>query len=312
MSPRPSSSWAGRPAEHLEFPSTTQPSPTDVPRPPSPPTTPGVNNRRWMAPCLRAGSGERPVSSLESWKRPIESLVQRFKRHSLKPNSDFIGNGSHHLDSTASSLEETTLGVLRRQGDDLMEVDAELGDQQTAGPALPTQRVSKVADATCTSTSHTQIHHQSNQHPAGTLYLQPTPQSQLPESTSPSILPEIQTALRRGAWSAADAAEDVTDELQIDEGYCDDMDDFAEIDETGHGRSLIRSLANHAQSSGVLKYRTSAEAALSCPRIVHRAPRMRRRRQQKQQTRLKTSSTGSTCGSDSQAAALDFSMTRES
>lgn len=261
-----------------------------------------------MAPCLRAGSGGRPVSSRESWKRPIESLVQRLKRHSLKPDPEIIGNGPDQ-DSTVLSIEETTLGVFRRQGDDLMEVDVELGDQ-SAGPALPTQRVSKVEDATCMSTPHTHIHHQSNQLPAGTLYLQPTPQSQLPESTSPSILPEIQTALRRGAWSAADAVEDVTtDDPQIDEGYCDDLDDFAEIDETGDGRSLIRSLANHARSSGVLKYRTSAEAALSCPRIVHRAPRMRRRRQQKQQTRLRTSSTASTCGFDSQAA-LDVSMTR--
>ncbi|GAB0136304.1 hypothetical protein EsDP_00004610 [Epichloe bromicola] len=285
MSPRPSS-WTGRPAEHLESPSTTQPSPTDVPQQPSPPTPPAVN-RRWMAPCLRAGSGGQPVSSRESWKRPIESLVQRFKRHSLKPNPEIIGNGPDHLDSTALSTEQTTLGLSRLQGDDLMEVDTEPGDQ-IAGPALPTQRVSKVEDATCISTPHTHIHHQSNQLPAGTLYLLPTPQSQLlPESTSPSILPEIQTALRRGAWSAADAVEDVTtDDAQIDEGYCDDdMDDFAEIDETGHGRSLIRSLANHARSSGVLKYRTSAEAALSCPRVVHRAPRMRRRRQHKQQTR---------------------------
>jgi hypothetical protein len=87
------------------------------------------------------------------------------------------------------------------------------------------------------------------------------------------------------------------DDLDIDEGYGDGSDDFAWIND---GRSLIQSLANHARQSGALQYRTSAEAAKDCSQIVHKMPRMRKRRQKKNQTRLRASSTASAGGLDGQ------------
>ncbi|KAG6030793.1 hypothetical protein E4U41_007758 [Claviceps citrina] len=105
--------------------------------------------------------------------------------------------------------------------------------------------------------------------------------------------------------------EDPSHDLQGDEGYCDDSDEFAFPEAVGGHDDLIRSRADDARNSGVLKYGTSTEAALTCPQVVHRPRRMRIRRQRKHQLRLRTSSTVGICGHDSQIA-LDGTVTENS
>lgn len=76
-------------------------------------------------------------------------------------------------------------------------------------------------------------------------------------------------------------------ELEADEGYCDGNDDMSWLVDAANMSGVSRTV----RSNGVLKFRTSTEAALQCSMVVHKNPRMRRRRQKKLETRLKPTDT---------------------
>lgn len=73
-------------------------------------------------------------------------------------------------------------------------------------------------------------------------------------------------------------------ELEADEGYCESNDDMSWLVNGGSMSGMLRSV----RSNSLLKFRTSTEAALQCSQVVHKNPRMRKRRKNKLVTRLKT------------------------
>lgn len=71
-------------------------------------------------------------------------------------------------------------------------------------------------------------------------------------------------------------------ELEADEGYCEGADDMAWL----AGAVAVEGLPRIARSSGLLRFKTSTEAALQCSLVVRKHPRMRKRRRKKLETRL--------------------------
>ncbi|KAK7415367.1 hypothetical protein QQX98_005906 [Neonectria punicea] len=72
----------------------------------------------------------------------------------------------------------------------------------------------------------------------------------------------------------------VCPELEVDEGYCEEEDDFSWLESVVSLRDV--SSLNSATPEGIkkrygLRYRTSTEAATRCTNAVHSVPRMRRR-----------------------------------
>ncbi|KJZ79572.1 hypothetical protein HIM_01041 [Hirsutella minnesotensis 3608] len=89
---------------------------------------------------------------------------------------------------------------------------------------------------------------------------------------------------------AADPTMDVAfTALEADEGYCEGSDDMSWL--ACSKDNLLGGFTRTYRSNGVLKFRTSTEAALQCSMVVHKTPRMRRRRHNKLETRLKSSTT---------------------
>ncbi|KAK2597452.1 hypothetical protein QQS21_005922 [Conoideocrella luteorostrata] len=284
--------WPGQLAEPLECPSSIEGQsnvPTDL-------VPPSSTDRSWIPTRPIQGPRRQHPSSRENWKRPIEFLVQRLKRHSLRNQDDHIGGGTVHSD-LGFNRHRKVVRVPRRHGDD-MDVDEH-----------PEAQINSTESTTmATEMAQSSTHGSSPYDPCASTQPQLFISDSQVESQSsarkspPSALPNIYAALGHGTSSAVNSEDEFAyDYLLSDEGYCDNLGELAG---EGDGHNLIRSLARHARTSGVLQYRTSAEAALQCHQVVQRAPRMRRRRHRKHQTRLRASSTatGSTCGFDGQIA----------
>lgn len=236
----------------------------------------------------------RSLYRRQNWAQPIESLVQRLKKHSLKPRDRQTTDQPDSTNLAPARRHDKIFRVLRRHGNVPMDIDQSQDvDMTTAVPANEVAVTDQFPDQTS--------HHK----PSPSIHQVNVPNAS-PGNSSPArtiipsmlITPTSTEASRRPALIEVDPKQNLeSDDFDLDEGYGDGFEDFAWAND---GRSLIRSLANHARKSGALRYRTSAEAALECSQIVHRAPRMRRRRHKKNQTRLRASSTVSTCGFDNQ------------
>lgn len=230
----------------------------------------------------------------QNWAQPIESLVQRLKKHSLKSRDRQAKDRPDSTDFTPARRHDKIFRVLRRHGNAPMDIDQSQDvDMTRAVPANDVPRTDQFVDQTSHNTPIPFLPRVNIPNappgapsPAGTLI------------PSMLIMPGSTEAGRHPTLIEVDPKQNSeSDDFDLDEGYGDGFEDFAWAND---GRSLIQSLANHARKSGALRYRTSAEAALECSQIVHRAPRMRRRRHKKTKTRLRASSTASTCGFDNQ------------
>ncbi|KAF7532292.1 hypothetical protein G7Z17_g13657 [Cylindrodendrum hubeiense] len=87
----------------------------------------------------------------------------------------------------------------------------------------------------------------------------------------------------------------VCPELEVDEGYCEDEDDFTWLESSVSLRDV--SPNDISSPSGIkkrygLRYRSSSEAATRCSNAVHSVPRMRRRdKKRRKQSRIPDVST---------------------
>ena len=92
-------------------------------------------------------------------------------------------------------------------------------------------------------------------------------------------------------------------DLDVDEGFCDDPESIAWMENLIAGRSLR--YASAQASGGIRKpsrypglaYRSSHEAGLQCTNVVRNVPRMRRRKGEKHKSRSSKSRAGSTASS---------------
>lgn len=88
----------------------------------------------------------------------------------------------------------------------------------------------------------------------------------------------------------------VCPELEVDEGYCEEEEDFSWLEPISHLRDV--SPNDTSSPAGIrkrygLRYRSSTEAATRCSNAVHSVPRMRRRdKRRRQQSRVSDVSTG--------------------
>ncbi|KAK5987258.1 hypothetical protein PT974_11382 [Cladobotryum mycophilum] len=80
-----------------------------------------------------------------------------------------------------------------------------------------------------------------------------------------------------------DTTDKMTD-LEADEGYAAADGDLAWLEQELPSEAT---LAGALKSRGVLRFNTSAETALRCPKLVKNVPRMRKRQQKKKEHRLK-------------------------
>ncbi|OAQ62088.1 hypothetical protein VFPPC_14187 [Pochonia chlamydosporia 170] len=279
--------------QHVELPARQLPSSSTLPIPYTLP----ISDRR----CIELGAisdSRRPNLYLrQRWTQPIESLVQRLRNHSLRSRGSYADARSDSTNMPVLRHHGRIFRALRRSDHDLMDFDQHQ-DVVRIPPTLvkAPAETPPLGNQTPSSASSTLTHY--HQFQAAALQ----PESQVPPTTahitSMRIITEVAETHSHGPLVEVDSKPDLgCDDLDLDEGYGDGTDDFAW---TNDGRSLIQSLANHARKSGALKYRTSAEAAMECSQIVHKVPRMRRRRHKKNQTRLRASSTASTCAFDSQ------------
>lgn len=92
-------------------------------------------------------------------------------------------------------------------------------------------------------------------------------------------------------WQAVPVADGIESKHTVstssgaDEGYCEGDDDLSWLDNED---AAALGLAGHLRRRGLLKYRSSQEAAMQCStKLVRNEPRMRRRRKQKER-RLST------------------------
>lgn len=260
--------------------------------PPAPEVTADMGSvSSWLRSTVRYNRLRRRIS----FSLPMEGLVQKLRQQTLGSREE-LGGGSVDDATLASSLRrrDRLMRVLRRRDDAMMDVDQGVitlpeqptsvtfeSGHQNAGQNRPAE------------TTNTSVDNMSN------TPLQ-TEGSSATNSTIPSTTHFTNCATSHHTAIEVDPTEDFSyDFWGADEGYDDAIDDTAWAN---NRRYLIHSMAKHARSSGALNFRTSSEAALLCPRIVHKAPRMRRRRQRKNQTRLRASSTPtSLCGFDTKS-----------
>ncbi|KAG8418021.1 hypothetical protein J3459_006263 [Metarhizium acridum] len=259
-----------------------------------PPSQSPVSERRSIEPGAVPGFQRHRIYRRQSRAQPVESLVHKLGRHSLK---------SHYADILPGSAKTAPfrrhVGIPHVQG----RPDHVLMDCDSPRDI--------VQESTVSATAAAQIEKPCDQIPANTLSpfteydpnvpkLEPEkPLSSTPaEFASMVMVPESTTTQHHVPLPEVDPKQELGCQgLDLDEGYGHGTNEFVW---TNDGHSLIQSLASRARKSGALVYRTSSEAAMDCSQVVHKVPRMRRRRHKKNQTRLQASSSIKTCGIDSQ------------
>jgi hypothetical protein len=295
--------WPGRSLEPEPEPEPLHLRSSTIPQysPPQclPPASLSMTDGRGIGAETASGSRRRHLHSRQNWPQPIEALVQRLRTHSLKPRRLKTDNRPDSTNIPCVQNHDRILQTLRRGDDSLMDIDELQDEEKALVPVVPVPFTTASSteqplgqDSTDSLSPLTRCYHYMPQLQAESHT--PSPTTHLAPITLPH---ESSEPVHQAAHSETDPKQSLgwCEDLDVDEGYGDGVEDYAWASDS---RSLIQSLAKHARQSGALKYKTSTEAALECTQIVHKAPRMRRRRHKKNQTRLRASSTASTCGFD--------------
>ncbi|KHN99411.1 uncharacterized protein MAM_03109 [Metarhizium album ARSEF 1941] len=284
-------SWPGRSPkfERLEGPRRPQPEYTIHQLPPS--SQSPASERRSIEPrIVISGSQRQRICRRRNRAPPVESLVHRLKRQSLKS----LG---HSAGGVLSGDVNRRIPHLRRQpGHDVLMMDCdklECTAQKSTETTSAAAQIEQQCDQTDADTLGPSAQHHSN-----ILDLEPErPPSPPADSPSVKLMPGSAETEHHAPLLEVDPKQKLEcKDLDLDEGYGAGTD---ELIWTNDGHSLIQSLANHARKSGALVYRTSSEAAMDCSQIVYKAPRMRRRRH-KNHTRLQESPSINAYGIDRQ------------
>ena len=206
---------------------------------------------------------------------PIESLVRKLSKQSLRHHDSHnsIRRRPSSIDLHRShALRSDSFSSFSTASDQRHEC---LSEENLPLSSLPSTTAQSVLSATALP-------------PAESLDLPPLSQSsfmKLRSVESPTIL---DTTLH---WRAVPVPEETARNHAVgalssaDEGYCEGDDDLSWLD---NDDAATLGVAGHLRRRGLLRYRSSQEAAMQCStKLVRNEPRMRRRRKQKER-RLST------------------------
>ncbi|KAH7148563.1 hypothetical protein EDB81DRAFT_882982 [Dactylonectria macrodidyma] len=103
----------------------------------------------------------------------------------------------------------------------------------------------------------------------------------LPSALNPPAVPSARTNTTGPAPQGSNS-DLIYPALEVDEGYCEDEDDFSWLEAIVSLKSSSSNETNSLSTAGIkkrygLRYRSSSEAATRCSNAVHSIPRMRRR-----------------------------------
>ncbi|KAK9445740.1 hypothetical protein VB005_00854 [Metarhizium brunneum] len=258
--------------------------------PPSSSQSP-VSERRSIEPGALPGSQRHRTYRRQNRAQPIESLVHGLRRHSLRSRG-------HYADILPDSANTAPLQRHRGISDVQRRPDYALTDCDSPRDIVQESTISAQTEQPCNQIAANILTPFAEYDPN---VPQLEPEKPLPstpaEFPSMVMIPESTTTQHHVPLPEVDPKHKLGfEDLDLDEGYGHGTD---ELVWTNDGHGLLQSLASRARKSGALAYRTSSEAAMDCSQVVHKVPRMRRRRHKKNQTRLQASSSIKTCGIDS-------------
>ncbi|KAH7149314.1 hypothetical protein B0J13DRAFT_621196 [Dactylonectria estremocensis] len=219
-----------------------------------------------LSPCINLQSTQH---------RQVDMLAYRLRHQSLMQQS--LSSGSNRPLPSASlsptSLPDDDLppyGVASRYHDSMvMEVDDDAADEGLTVPVVLTHG-----------------EHQTYQRGLGIMV--PASISGYSNIGQPSLLtpnfpPDLSAQNEKTGPALSRSDSDlICPELEVDEGYCEDEDDFSWLESIVSLRNSSSNDTNSPSAAGIkkrygLRYRSSSEAATRCSNAVHSIPRMRRR-----------------------------------
>ncbi|RSL96813.1 hypothetical protein CDV31_013322 [Fusarium ambrosium] len=217
--------------------------------------------------------------------QPIDMLASQLRKQSLE---------QYHC-SPNSGLSQPPIAALSPSSlpdDDFVNVQSAIRQRGSVSMDVDVQ------DASVTATSTTRAEGQ------GDLIL-PSSRAQDSSSVVSSMVHASPIAVNPTAYLEARSHgshtmygpdfDDFSPSLEVDEGYCEEDDDFSWLE------SAV-SLRSAGMTAGItkrygLRYRTSAEAASRCTNAIHSLPRMRRRdKRRRRQPRSTEASTAESLG----------------